>query len=1021
MQNLDPTYLRYIYDGLIKGSVHPENSSELPDGLIGLYEEAFEEYIPVLKRQQKLQRFALFALLKKEVSAAFVTEVLGEGEADILEFINAYASWFNSPEPGKFQLYHERLKVYVLQKLSEKEIQTIHEKLIARLEKSIEEQKTDEFERYALEFLSEHLYIDSMLSKDGQKLIDLGYSQSHWQRQLKISKGYTWTKNGLKAVMTWASKFNDDEVIECGLQMVDLHHQEQNAAPQIVALVAEGDFDSALIRIEQFGSNDEEGLQRKFILYMLCLMELTLLDSKNKPYRKEGIEKLLKHFDEQIPIDYFILNWNDFFSSYLMFLMAFEWADLGMNYLLIFMRSETWSKEWINEKGPYDENQFKVILECVKVITSDIEKIYFLQVISSELAKQGKFKDAENCLQEAIEFAQIKYDDGWLEYQKGMALIVISSELIKQGKLEKASFIINMAFDIALNFKISGEDLLEDISFEFIKLNKFDEAFQCVSSITDKFKMYNALENISVELFKLNKFEVVFEFAKAITDDIEKIHIFQIISSELARQGKFDEALECAKAITSDIEKKYFLQVISSELAKKGRFDKALECIQDIFYDSDKSLVIKDISAEMFKQGYYQDAENYIKKSLEFTKLISDEFEMNIAYEDISLELAYQGRFQEAIECARLISDEFIMHNTFNNISVELAKLSKFKEAIECSRLISDEFKINIALINISSEMEKQELVEQATIILKMAVKSVHKFKDENCLYNFSIELIKQGRFNEGIECADAINDELLKIDILIKISNIMAQFGEIQKSATAIKKVLERAKGISNNIDKKVLLKSISVELDKQGKNEKALKIIKNFVLETENNNELETNFSISRMTSEILAEMESHDNIDEFAYDFWKSVSKRYISIELVKQGNWSLAEKTALEITQISQKQILWKEIATMLNKEKGWKKGISIVYRKKLQTQQANCFYLKGWVESIEINKVNDECILYSLKLLTEDPESFDILLQKHALNQLFFEELSEDKIQRFNRTFNLQWAIDLKNELDQLPN
>jgi hypothetical protein len=107
--------------------------------------------------------------------------------------------------------------------------------------------------------------------------------------------------------------------------------------------------------------------------------------------------------------------------------------------------------------------------------------------------------------------------------------------------------------------------------------------------------------------------------------------------------------------------------------------------------------------------------------------------------------------------------------------------------------------------------------------------------------------------------------------------------------------------------------------------------------------------------------------------------------------------------------------------MLNKEKGWKKGISIVYRKKLQTQQANCFYLKGWVESIEINKVNDECILYSLKLLTEDPESFDILLQKHALNQIFFEELSEDKIQRFNRTLNLQWAIDLKNELDQLPN
>ena len=34
MLQLEPTYLRYIYDGLVKGSIHPENAAELPDGLI---------------------------------------------------------------------------------------------------------------------------------------------------------------------------------------------------------------------------------------------------------------------------------------------------------------------------------------------------------------------------------------------------------------------------------------------------------------------------------------------------------------------------------------------------------------------------------------------------------------------------------------------------------------------------------------------------------------------------------------------------------------------------------------------------------------------------------------------------------------------------------------------------------------------------------------------------------------------------------------------------------------------------
>jgi len=84
---IEPTYLRYICDGLEKGAIHPDNASALPDGLIGLYEEAFEENIPASERQKLLEQFAIWALLKKEVSLNFVAEVLGENEEDILNFI----------------------------------------------------------------------------------------------------------------------------------------------------------------------------------------------------------------------------------------------------------------------------------------------------------------------------------------------------------------------------------------------------------------------------------------------------------------------------------------------------------------------------------------------------------------------------------------------------------------------------------------------------------------------------------------------------------------------------------------------------------------------------------------------------------------------------------------------------------------------------------------------------------------------------------------------------------------------
>ena len=47
MEKLDPGCLRHVYDGLVSGQIHPENPSDLPESLIGLYEEAFDESISV--------------------------------------------------------------------------------------------------------------------------------------------------------------------------------------------------------------------------------------------------------------------------------------------------------------------------------------------------------------------------------------------------------------------------------------------------------------------------------------------------------------------------------------------------------------------------------------------------------------------------------------------------------------------------------------------------------------------------------------------------------------------------------------------------------------------------------------------------------------------------------------------------------------------------------------------------------------------------------------------------------------
>lgn len=156
MPNIEPTYLRHVYDGLRKGALNKENPSSLPYGLIGLYEQEFLQNIPLSKRSKVLNLLGVWALLKRPVSLGFVTHVLETEEVLILEFIDEFSSWFNSPESGRYQLYHERLRIFVLSKLSDIEIAGITYRLLSALNGG---EKSGELKEYYL-----HHYIDHLIT-----------------------------------------------------------------------------------------------------------------------------------------------------------------------------------------------------------------------------------------------------------------------------------------------------------------------------------------------------------------------------------------------------------------------------------------------------------------------------------------------------------------------------------------------------------------------------------------------------------------------------------------------------------------------------------------------------------------------------------------------------------------------------------------------------------------------------------------------------------------------------------------
>ncbi len=655
MPHLEPTYLRYIYDGLVKGSIHPENAAELPDGLIGLYEEAFDERTSVVERQKLLQRFAIWALLKKEVSAAFVAEVLCDTEDEIQNFISTYSAWFNSPESGKYQLYHERLKVYLLQKMSEGEIHGLHEKLISRLEQAIEEQKADEFEWYGLEFLAMHVSVSAMIHSDGQKLLNLAYSQTHWQRQLKISKGFNWTKTGLKAVMTWASKYNDDEVIECGLQMVDLYHQEQNAAPQIVALVADGDFDAALKRIEQFGGNDKEGLHRKFILYMLCLMELTLLKSKDKPFRKEGIEKLLKHLDEQLPVDHSVLNWGEFFSGYLIFQMACEVYEIELGFDFILKRTESFNFKWIESIGPYSTVSFNVMENMILTISDEERKQEMTKFILVGLANHNQFKFINSLLQ------QVDFE------MKDEYLDLIATTLASKRKIKKS-----IHFALKIKDATNKNLCLIRIINILLEKNKLVEAKEILPLFTIRYYRVASLCLYSNYLFKrkignhLNPLNQAIKICETIQNDLWLIMAKRRIAATYITQRKFSKAFgiisKSFKIQTNrdEIKNYYLIQLIDLFVSEK-KYDLAVKLTLSLDDDTEKN---KEIAKILLLRG----------KTEEGLKQISIKKNTQSLQELITY-LVQKGNYKIAIK----LSEELAKADEITNIGCSFLEVGKIE------------------------------------------------------------------------------------------------------------------------------------------------------------------------------------------------------------------------------------------------------------------------------------------------------------------------------------------------------
>ncbi len=838
MIHIDPTYLRTIHDGLLSGTLHKDNASALPAGLVGIYEESLPPASHVKERQKFLEFFSAWSLLKKEVSTSFLSQLLAWPEEEILDYISHYSKWFNAPTSGKYVLYHERLRSFVLQKISHKQLIACNEKIIKLGQEALEKRSGDEWEHYALEYLSAHLLIRAMESKDADLLKTLAYSNEHWNRQVEISKGFEWSKRMLNDMMLWASKYDDDEVIECALNKVDLYHREQNDAPRIVELVAQNDMDTALQRIEAFGGNDEEGLQRKFILYMLCLMELTLLDSKDKPFRKEAIEKLLKHLDDNLPVDLSVLNGNDFFPSYLMFLLISEWGDLKIDYAPVLRHIENPELNWIDNFDQITHGQSMLLDSMIRLTCSGLTIINNFIKISAKLFSSGYEERADLLMNQSIEYLSELADDS--DYC--LAAVSIALGLLEGNHSLRVSEITELSFKRVVNISYDyyRNEVYKGLSIVFAKMGNIEKMQLCINAITDDNVKNNAIIQICEFLADNEDWEIALEMAESITDNYKKGLAHGKIAV-LAARLKFEEIAEMLyEKISSNYRKCCVLadwfviyQEAGNDKKASGFLSEAklkLADIPGLFARCSIMVDILDIELNYLKLPLGSTVFYSLQEITEYIEDLSDRMSIYTAMGKL-LKGEDSSTFQKGIADKAENNIQSIHDNYQKNSALKLFGL------YACE--IDDEKRVEGVLKSISDVGVRNTYILECVIMQlgKARFYDIKQFLITALEYNstpsaeaemISVleDVVKESlEINVIINIIDVIENDAVKTGLILRILN-EPKLTETQK-LSILEKAELCASDMEDNLDKEEFIMQISTHYAAMGKHEKAAAFI--------------------------------------------------------------------------------------------------------------------------------------------------------------------------------------------------
>jgi hypothetical protein len=614
----NPLYLKLLCNAIENGSITMNDPTALPKEIDQYYKAIIDRYAENLNDGDALlNSLYIFAAALDYLTLEHILAIGGLGEAQTERVLNTLKEvLYENPISENvldYQLFHESFREYLL-KTKASAIKKAEEKILNFCRQW--QNYTSFFEqKYALEYYSSHL-IKHNFHENFEEILALSKDRDFEEAQIKVLKNFEASKLLQKQSLKAAAQNQKPETaIENALELARINMNEQYTVQDILAMLQDNDIENLLIRIQSLGGNNPTYKTRQFLVYMLCLKELTLGTCKDKIHNRAALEILLKHFDETVSLDSNESNWRLFYPFNLMLKIAVVLDEYGIDYLPLFKRMSDESKSinkyenHVSDSGPYNASEIKIILSLDQ--SDDFNPSNNL----ISLIEQKRYKDIQEILDIFIEFT---YSTGpcidiinlcLKSPDESMSIIdYFQSELRKQCISKKSPKpLVELAFILRVHGLHSETDkLIEDV-YDLIKgfeneIDKADTLFELANFLKEgdehqineiKTKVIHLCENIikseNVEigflsiisrLFKYNFVQLNSELANKLLNLAEKLYDETPYGSNFTKSAEYFIELELEEQVFSKLEKAlstksyrhgFFLDSLLYGLAQNGK------------------------------------------------------------------------------------------------------------------------------------------------------------------------------------------------------------------------------------------------------------------------------------------------------------------------------------------------------------------------------------------------------------------------------------------------------------------